>query len=274
MPIEYKSKKAIRIYKEEPYESTKWVSTGIFHSNPGTLVNSSGTCSPVGSKQTMMLGTGMPARYEEFVCTAYTATNQYEILEMKDSKNVVHKRNTYRFDSNGGTAVPSVVATWGAENIQPANNPVKDSYDFLGWSTIRTATSPNVTFPILAPQNATTYYAVWYRKEKAHNFTVSTSADGGTVTIRNFNEYSSTYILRGWLSPSGYEVIYQDRWGVTFTEVRVSGGSDITLYTNISTSGDRGYTAIITARSMTAGGYYYPERTVNTEWGDTTTTTT
>ena len=65
------------------------------------------------------------------------------------------------FDANGGSGGSSQTRTWGVENVTQPSNPTRTSYTFLGWATTSGATTPNVTFPFLAPSAHTTYYAVW-----------------------------------------------------------------------------------------------------------------
>lgn len=84
-----------------------------------------------------------------------------EILQYKIGSTLYHSRNVLTFNANGGSGGSTQTRTWGVENVTQPSNPTKAGYTFLGWATTSGATSPNVTFPFLAPQSATTYYAVW-----------------------------------------------------------------------------------------------------------------
>lgn len=87
---------------------------------------------------------------------------QVEVTEMKDASNsMMHRRTTLTFNPNGGSGSSSQTRTWDVENVTTPSNPTRSGYNFLGWATTSSASSPNVTFPFAAPQNDTTYYAVW-----------------------------------------------------------------------------------------------------------------
>lgn len=84
-----------------------------------------------------------------------------EILQYKIGTTIYHNRIVLTFNANGGTGGSTQTRTWGVEYVTQPSNPTKAGSTFLGWATTSGATTPNVTFPFLAPQNNTTYYAVW-----------------------------------------------------------------------------------------------------------------
>lgn len=65
------------------------------------------------------------------------------------------------FDANGGSGGSTQTRIWGVEYVTQPANPTRSGYSFLGWATESGASTPNVSFPFLAPENDTTYYAVW-----------------------------------------------------------------------------------------------------------------
>ncbi len=75
-----------------------------------------------------------------------------------DNNNPVKNKYTVRFDSNGGTSVPSQTVTEGARANQPGN-PTKACYDFVGWYTDSSLTK-KYNFNNGVYQNIT-LYAKW-----------------------------------------------------------------------------------------------------------------
>lgn len=96
-----------------------------------------------------------------FVCSPIENITDTEITHLKTATQDIHKRVTITFSANGGSGGSSQIRTWGVENVTQPTNPTRGSYTFQGWATTNSASSPNVSFPFLAPQNNTTYYAVW-----------------------------------------------------------------------------------------------------------------
>ena len=87
---------------------------------------------------------------------------QVEVTEMKNQSNsMMHRRTTLAFNPNGGSGSSTQTRTWGVEQVTTPSSPTRSGYSFLGWATSSSASSPNVTFPLTAPQSNTTYYAVW-----------------------------------------------------------------------------------------------------------------
>lgn len=82
------------------------------------------------------------------------------LLETLNSS-AVFKVVILTFDANGGSGGSTQTRIWGVEYVTQPANPTRSGYSFLGWATESGASTPNVSFPFLAPENDTTYYAVW-----------------------------------------------------------------------------------------------------------------
>ena len=145
MPIKVGTENAVRVYKQQ------YVDRGVIP--PGGYYlpydfDPSGYACVMGSVATYN------GRYYD--------CRQVEVSEMKNTLGeMIHRRTTISFNSDGGSSVASQVKTWGVENVTQPTNPTKSGWSIAGWATTIKAPSANVTFPILAPENNTTYYAVW-----------------------------------------------------------------------------------------------------------------
>ena len=93
------------------------------------------------------------------------------------------------YNANGGTGAPSTQSdsiyassASGSKSFTiPSTKPTKSGFDFLGWSTSSSATSPSYQpgSPISVSYGASkTLYAVW--KEKTYTSTLNFDANGGT----------------------------------------------------------------------------------------------
>ena len=92
----------------------------------------------------------------------YYTCQQTEVKEMKNTLGeMIHRRTTISFNSDGGSSVASQLKTWGVQSVYPPKNPTKSGWSMVGWATTIKAPSANVTFPVSTPKNDTTYYAVW-----------------------------------------------------------------------------------------------------------------
>ena len=91
----------------------------------------------------------------------YYTCQQVEVTHLKTATQDIHKRVTLTFNANGGSGGSSQTRTWGVENVTQPSSPTRSGYTLQGWATTSSASTPNVSFPFLAPQNNTTYYAVW-----------------------------------------------------------------------------------------------------------------
>ena len=87
---------------------------------------------------------------------------------------------TVSFNANGGNGAPSsVTKTDGVTLYLPTTEPYRSNYEFLGWSTSSTATSPTYYAGGSFSRNAnTTLYAVW--EYSPETYTVRYNANGGT----------------------------------------------------------------------------------------------
>lgn len=108
--------------------------------------------------------------------------------------------NTYKitFNANGGTGGPtSQTKTYGVALTLSSTIPTRTNYNFLGWSTSSTATSPTYKAGGSYTNNSNaTLYAVWqlaYKKPRITNFSVDrcnssgTATDDGTYILVKFN---------------------------------------------------------------------------------------
>ena len=87
---------------------------------------------------------------------------------------------TISFNANGGSGAPSsVTKTHGVTLYLPSTEPTRTNYDFLGWSTSSTATTPTYYAGGSFTQNAnTTLYAVW--EYDPATYRVNYNANGGS----------------------------------------------------------------------------------------------
>lgn len=143
MPIKHGTTNVVRVYRNGYQRSFDQSSSGV-----------SVDYYPLG--KICNIGDRVVYNGEYFDCI------QNEVTEVKDtSGNLMHKRTIITFNANGGSGGSSQTKTWGVENITQPPDPTRTNYNFLGWSTSSSATTPNVTFPLLAPNTNVTYYAVW-----------------------------------------------------------------------------------------------------------------
>lgn len=78
---------------------------------------------------------------------------------------------TLAFDTDGGTAIPSVTAAAG-EAIEFPEDPVKDGYNFVGWFDSPERTGEPVELPSVMPEGGGTYYAKFEPKPPTATYTV------------------------------------------------------------------------------------------------------
>lgn len=143
MPMKVGTANVVRLYKQE------------YVNRPGLSVGITVTENPEGKACTL----NSVVKYNG----NYYRCEQVEVTVMKDaSNNIMHRRTRLTFNPNGGSGTSSSqTRTWGVESVTQPSNPTRSGYNFLGWATTSSASSPNVTFPFVAPQSNTTYYAVW-----------------------------------------------------------------------------------------------------------------
>ena len=122
---------------------------------------------------------------------------------------------TISFNANGGSGAPSsVTKTHGVTLYLPSTEPTRTNYDFLGWSTSSTATTPTYYAGGSFTQNAnTTLYAVW--KYDPATYRVNYNANGGSgapssqtktygvsLTLSSVIPTRSGYDFLGWSTSS------------------------------------------------------------------------
>ena len=122
---------------------------------------------------------------------------------------------TISFNANGGSGAPSsVTKTHGVTLYLPSTEPTRTNYDFLGWSTSSTATSPTYYAGGSFTQNAnTTLYAVW--EYDPATYRVNYNANGGSgapssqtktygvsLTLSSVIPTRSGYDFLGWSTSS------------------------------------------------------------------------
>ncbi len=149
------------------------------------------------------------------------------------------KTITISFDANGGTGAPNAISGAISKGVRiPQNIPTRNNYQFLGWSTNKSAVSADSNYArgrIIKPNTNTTLYAVWKINTRRLNF----DANGGTLSDTyieadynkaiNYSNVKPTrdgYSFVGWASEktiAGYNAIFTDNKSYTSTE-------DKTLY--------------------------------------------
>ena len=122
---------------------------------------------------------------------------------------------TISFNANGGSGAPgSVTKTHGVTLYLPSTEPTRTNYDFLGWSTSSTATTPTYYAGGSFTRNAnTTLYAVW--EYAPATYRVYYNANGGSgapnsqiktygvsLTLSSVIPTRSGYDFLGWSTSS------------------------------------------------------------------------
>ncbi|MCM1225643.1 MAG: InlB B-repeat-containing protein, partial [Lachnospiraceae bacterium] len=201
-----------------------------YNANGGSGAPSTQTATGTGSSYSFKVSNTQPTRTGyEFLgwSTSSTATTPSyyggSTISVSSSTTLYavwkQKTNTFtlNYDANGGSGAPSTqtaTSTGSSHNFTVSyTTPSRSGYDFLGWSTSSTATTPsyyggdsiNVT-------GTTTLYAVW--KEKAKEKVVLTYMDRGiqydqvtcdkgtTVTIVDCTNTRDGYDFKGWSASS------------------------------------------------------------------------
>lgn len=120
----------------------------------------------------------------------------------------VQAEHTVRFNANGGTNAPAAMTKYYKTNLTlPTATPVREGYQFLGWSASSGATTPSyMPGDTYTADNDITLYAVW----KSLSYTVSFDMNGGTgsldpihvnsgaCTIPQFTPQRTGYDFLGW----------------------------------------------------------------------------
>jgi len=116
----------------------------------------------------------------------------------------------FTFDSNEGTAVAPIEQNFDTAITAPAD-PVKEGYEFLGWSLTDGENAVVEALPEKMPAENRTYYAVW----EENDYTITFDADNGTEPTTVTQDYLSSvaapavdpvkdgYTFQGWATTKG-----------------------------------------------------------------------
>lgn len=146
-----------------------------------------------------------------------------EVLDMYEPNldSVIHRRVTITFDANGGSGGSSQTRTWDVENVVQPNSPSRNGYIFNGWATTSNATTPNVSFPFVAPQSDITYYAVWSLPPTTATPTVGTPrcrlvSGMNTYVVSITNNESVSVVIKDGATTLGTMTAFQTNKEFTF----------------------------------------------------------
>lgn len=181
----------------------------------------------------------------------------------------VWKANTYtiKYNANGGSGAPgNQTKTYGVTLKLSTTKPTRDKYNFLGWSTSASATSPTYLSGANYTANAaTTLYAVWevaYQNPALTNVVVERCdtngnvSDSGTCGLVSFDWTT-------WESASSIKIDWTPTEGSTSTTtVSISGnsGNANIIFGEGSLSEESSYTVVVTLTD--AGGSSTIKRTI------------
>lgn len=193
--------------------------------------------------------TTVPSSYTKGLCP----NNNYASVHYNITGSAPYKANetlflffessktfTLEYDANNGLGAPETQTATGTTDSHRFTiskiAPIRDGYEFLGWSTSKTATSPSYYGGgYINVEGTTTLYAVW--KEKAQQVTLTYDGNGNTggtapaavtvnkgtdVTVRDKNTLEKDgYTFRGWDTDKNAE---SARW---------SPGDEMRLMSNV-----------------------------------------
>lgn len=118
--------------------------------------------------KTAALNTAIPTAQDLSIeKTGFTrAAYQGGILGQVNSATVNYDRNytIVNFDLNGGTEGPSSFCAKNGSSITTLPTPVREGYNFAGWSLDKNNNSETSVVPSVVPLNDVTYYAQWFPK--------------------------------------------------------------------------------------------------------------
>lgn len=150
----------------------------------------------------------------------------------------VWKANTYtvKYNANGGTGAPgNQTKTYGVDLTLSSTIPTRTNYNFLGWATSASATSPQYAAGGTYTANSgVTLYAVWqlaYTKPRISNLSVERCTEDGTAAA----EGTYARVSFAWATDRSVSSIT-----VTWTSVLGGSGS-----TNIPASGTSGNVSFV-----------------------------
>lgn len=127
---------------------------------------------------------------------------------------------TVKFDANGGSGAPSSqTKTYDITLTLSSTKPTRTGYNFLGWSTSKTATSPTYyAGGSYTANSGATLYAVWQLK----SYAVSYDANGGSGAPSSQTKYYGTNLTLSSTKPS--------RTGYTFVKWNTASNGSGTDY--------------------------------------------
>lgn len=194
-----------------------WTSYSVkYNANGGTGAPSAQT---KWKDQTLVLSTTKPTRTGySFLgwSTSSTATSATYASGGNYTSNAaatlyaVWKANTYavKYDANGGSGAPSgQTKTYGVDLTLSSTIPSRKNYNFLGWSTSKTAITPTYKAGAKYTTNsAVTLYAVWelaYVKPKVSNLTaIRCDSKGNRSTEGTYVKINATIVTFEMVRPS------------------------------------------------------------------------
>lgn len=187
----------------------------------------------------------------------------------------VWKANTYAvtYNANGGSGAPSAqTKTYGVSLKLQTSTPTRANYNFLGWATSSTATSPNASYDpgdTYTGNAALTLYAVWelaYTEPRITDVSIKRCTSAGVVD----DEGTSLLLSMKWATDKTVTVtqISYKEYGTTgsATVKKLGGtGTSGTITNRVCYTGelsaDKTYTITITVSD--ASGTTYVVRTLN-----------
>ena len=144
---------------------------------------------------------------------------------------------TIRYDANGGTGAPANQSkTYGVPVTLSAVKPTRAGYEFLGWATLRNATtSEYAPGERYTDEASVTFYAVWHYIPKTYEVKYDANGGGNTPASQTKTE-DVTLILTSTI-PTRYGYTFKG-WATTSTATSATyqaGGSytaneSVTLY--------------------------------------------
>ena len=173
---------------------------------------------------------------------------------------------TISYNANGGTGAPgNQTKTYGVNLTLSSTKPTRTNYNFLGWATSASATSPQYAAGgTYSANSGVTLYAVWqlaYTKPRINGLSVERCTEDGTA------EEEGTYarVSFAWATDRAVSSIT-----VTWTSVMGGSGS-----TNIPTSGTSGNVSFVFGGgNLSADATYTVAVSVSDSGGSTPASTT
>ena len=196
---------------------------------------------------------------------SYAAGGNYT-TNASDTLYAVWKANTYiiSYNANGGSGAPSnQTKTYGVALKLSTTVPSRTNYDFLGWSTSKTATSASYAAGgNYTANSAVTLYAVWslsYVKPRLTNFAVSRCNSSGTLA----SDGTYAKVTFSWatdLSVSSIKIEYKLSSATSWSS------------TTVTASGTSGTVSKVIGGSLSSESQYNIRATVTDSSGNTSQT--